>query len=39
MIELGVSGNYNSFSFDLGTHGFLGKRRGIDAFFDIKRTF
>ncbi|MDR2628969.1 MAG: autotransporter domain-containing protein, partial [Puniceicoccales bacterium] len=39
MIELGISGNYNSFSFDLGTHGFLGKRRGIDAFFDIKRTF
>jgi glycosyltransferase involved in cell wall biosynthesis len=39
MVELGITGNWNSFSFDLGTHGYLGKRGGFDAFLDIKWPF
>jgi hypothetical protein len=39
VMELGITGNWNSLSFDFGTHGYLGKRRGFDAFLDIKYMF
>jgi hypothetical protein len=39
VFEIGLSGKWSGFKIDVSAHGYLGKRRGLDAFLSVKHTF